>query len=645
MLIQTVLQYRLIGRFMKRKRKQPKISLYQVISLAAVIVLPLVYGFLYLWAFWDPYGALKKLPVAVVNLDQGGTQKGEAYSLGDRLVTNLKQNQALEWHFVSLAEAETGLTQKNYYAVLTIPENFSQNVLSAETESPQMAQLSLKSREASNFMAAKFSESATIRLVAEINREVEGEYWHNVFVSLREISQKLGDAHDGATQLGDGLAKLADGQKQLGTGIKTALDGDRELGKGLTTAKDGSHTLLAGIKEIQEGQNKLGTGLGALQVGLVTLKGNVPVLQSSMSQIQTGIQANQAGVDQARSLLQDPVNIELVKAILGQVSGGLAQVSGGAASVSAGLNQVSVGVAGLTAGSAEAVSGNRRLADGLTTAVAGADKLAAGLDSLDSGNRQLESGLTKLSDGSGELLAGIDTLKEGNETLSSELAKGQHDVWRTANPQAESKKTAVLAEPVDYVTDPVAKVPDNGTGFAPYFIPLSLWVGAMALFIIRPGKTFTLSNIGLFGAVGATQALVLTVLLQTVLGLKPVFSAYFVSFAVLLSWCYLLIQGMINHLLGEAGKFVNIVLLMLQITSSAGSYPLETSPTFFQTISPHLPMTYAVSAFRELISGGNLTIAFTNMTVIVYLGIGFYVANTIRQILEFRYVRQQAHQG
>lgn len=158
------LKYRLSSRIMKKQRKKDKAKhtfpWFQTVSLIAVLILPLVYGFLYLWAFWDPYGALKRLPVAVVNLDEGGVKNSTPYNLGNRLTEKLRTNTSLEWHFVNQSEASEGLKKRSYYAMIVIPPNFSHNVLSADNETPQSAYIELTCREASNFMAAKFADSA-----------------------------------------------------------------------------------------------------------------------------------------------------------------------------------------------------------------------------------------------------------------------------------------------------------------------------------------------------------------------------------------------------------------------------------------------------------------------------------------------------
>lgn len=630
---------------MKKQRNiitpKPSFPWFTVVSIVAVLILPLIYGFLYLWAFWDPYGALKLLPVAVVNSDKGGVRNEKPYNLGDRLVEKLKSNTALEWHFVNQTEASDGLKQRKYYAMVVIPPNFSHNVLSAEDETPQAAYLQLTTREASNFMAAKFVDSATVRLVAEINKEVSVEYWHNVFVSLRETGDKLHEAVDGSQKLADGIAEIIDGNDKLSEGTKSAKDGSNTLADGLARLEDGSNTLKNGLYTAKDGTYALHQGLSDLTNGLTVYNANLPQLKTGIDQITVGVSQNKAGVDQALALLSDPGKTEMVKAILMQVSTGLSTVSSGSAVISASVSQAQTGMGQLVAGSSAALAGSGKLQTGIKDLYEGSVTLSDGLRDAHSGSDALNTGLGDLVDGYLKLANGLLDVHDGSKTLHDKLADGEYEIKQKSNQQREDIQVPVLSDPVRYESKPTAKVANNGTGFAPYFIPLALWVGAMACFFIYPSPRFQWPTIRTFGLIGAGQSLLLMTLLIWVLKMEVIHIPLYLAFGIVLSWCYLLIQGVINHALSEGGKFVNILILMLQLTSSAGSYPLETSPKFFQIISPYLPMTYAVKFLREIISGGDITFAWTNLKIIIIMGIGAFIIHAARETKAYFYGKNE----
>jgi len=162
-------------------------------------------------------------------------------------------------------------------------------------------------------------------------------------------------------------------------------------------------------------------------------------------------------------------------------------------------------------------------------------------------------------------------------------------------------------------------VPNYGTGFAPYFIPLALWVGAlMAYFLVRPLRGRALASTlsdpavalsGLWPALLVTwlQSVVMLMVLQLALGLAPVRPLALYGFTLVAALAFTAIMQLLSAALGTAGKFAAVVLLMLQLTSSAGTFPIQTVPRFFQVINPFLPMTYVVTGLRQAISGGDLS--------------------------------------
>jgi len=178
----------------------------------------------------------------------------------------------------------------------------------------------------------------------------------------------------------------------------------------------------------------------------------------------------------------------------------------------------------------------------------------------------------------------------------------------------------MMSDPVTLDTERMGEVVNYGTGFAPYFIPLSLWVGALVTyFLFRPLPERALASgasplvaafAGFWPAalIGTTQAIVLVGVLEVALGLDPVSPLALYGFAILSAVCFIAVLQFLSAALGSAvGKLVAIVILMLQLTSAAGTFPIEMVPGFFQAIHPLLPMTYVVSGLRQAISGGDLS--------------------------------------
>lgn len=593
-------------------------------TLVAIVILPLIYGGLYLWAFWDPYGKMENLPVAIVNEDKCAykTDKKDKkqYCFGQELVDKLKDERDMNWQFVDEETAVAGLSNKKYYTMATIPKNFSENILSVDGDNPQKAQIEFKSRQASSFMASKFTDTAFVKIKAALNEKIDKEYFDNIFSETRDSLKDLQKASDGASDLADGIKKAKDGSSDLYDGTDKANSGAVDLRNGLNDLYNGSVTL-------NNGANSALNGVGQLLNGANSLNGGLTTLSAGTSQMITATDSLSAGqgvvIAEINAYLQaNPdasSSAELMMAIgaATQVNDGLGQLKSGLTAANAGNQQLIVGssslVGGLRAlsvGTSDLATGSASLRDGLNSAKDGDNSLISGLEKLKSGQKDLGDGLSDAYDGANELKNKLD------EAVNKNIAK--------TNENKNAVQATVMSAPVDIHDVSIDIVANNGTGFAPYFIPLALWVGAMAIFFLvdlelKKSDKFKVfwPKLALSLMVAAIQTLTLDLVLTRLLGMKVAHGWSFVAFTLLLAFSSTLIQMFLTLSLGLAGKFVGIVLLMLQLTSSAGSYPLETAPDFFQKINPYLPMSYAVSALREVISGGNYTIVNADVKAIL----------------------------
>lgn len=262
--------------------------------------------------------------------------------------------------------------------------------------------------------------------------------------------------------------------------------------------------------------------------------------------------------------------------------------------------------------------GAQKVADGAGRLHTGAGQLHSGLGTAKEGAAGLDGGIGKLHEGAGTLQGGIVKLSDG----SARLAGGLHDgVARIPDYDKNDRdaRTEVMADPVRLASQAMHKAPDYGTGFAPYFIPLSLWVGAMvAYMLVQPLNRRALAagaspwRIALAGwlpvvAVGTVQAGALLAVLHWALGLQMVRAAGTAGFLVLVVACFAAIVQWLGARFGPAGRILVLALLMLQLTSAGGTYPVQTSPGFFNAIHPFLPMSYVVEGLRHLITGGGTT--------------------------------------
>ena len=168
------------------------------IAAGVVCVVPLLYAVLYLWAFWDPYSRLDKLPVAVVNLDQPVRSAGVTVHVGADLMSQLRTDKSFEWLPVSAARARTGLRSGRYAMTLIIPADFSAHVASASSARPQAATLQVQANEAHNLLATQIGGRIFVELRASLSAVTAKGYLSHIFVGLSDVKRGTSKAAGGA---------------------------------------------------------------------------------------------------------------------------------------------------------------------------------------------------------------------------------------------------------------------------------------------------------------------------------------------------------------------------------------------------------------------------------------------------------------
>jgi len=447
----------------------------------------------------------------------------------------------------------------------------------------------------------------------------------------------------GATAIATGNTKLAAGLGQLDDALAQAQraldDGDTTTaaailsgarGK-LQSAHDNASELAggaakvgAGIADVHTGAAELATGAATLNAGYAQLNGAVAdggAVAGGLAKLEVGQRAlsTAAGqLDAGATQLADPATLAKAQQ-LNQGATGLAKAL---QTMSAGAADPAKGIPALQAGLAQLASGfnNSDPEQGL---VSGAKALRAGAKTLASGLDAAASGAIELSDGSGEIAAntpalasGLVDAESGADELGAKLADGANGIPDDSATVRQNRATAI-ATPVNTVTAHVHEADSWGEGFAPFFISLALWVGALITWLLlRPLQTRALMtsvngfrmawgslNSALLLSLG--QVVIMLAVMHFAIGLNPANMLATFAFTMLAAAAFFALQQFFQVTLGSAvGKVVIIVLLMVQLASAGGTYPIQTTPSFLQAISPYLPMTYVVTGLREAITGG-----------------------------------------
>lgn len=422
-----------------------------IISLIAVMFLPVIYSASFLTSMWDPYGKTEDLPIAVVNEDQAAELEGKSIQIGEEIVAELKGNDDFEWHFVGSDEAHAGVVKGDYYASITLPKDFSSNASSLLTEEPKEMALDVETNPGYSYSGKSIADQSILAVEMAVASEVRELYTEKVFETVNDMNEGYKEASSGAGKLADGAEQLAESAGQVGDGMET-------------------------------------------------LAGQLP------------------------------------------------------------------------------------------------SPLAAELAKLVEGNKQISQG--------------IDELGSGSASLSDELSAASEEISAYAFETANAK---LISEPVKVNKEAVTEVENYGQSFAPYIIALSLFVGAIAFSTIYPFRTrdresVTLliwwgSKLSVIFAQGTFQAALLAVFILKVLNIPVENLGSFLLILFVISNTWMFILSFLVAAFDKVGNFLGILLLVLQLGASEGTFPIQLTNGFFQTVHPYSPMTYAIKALRESIFG------------------------------------------
>ena len=568
-----------------------------VLALVALLVVPILYGGLYLWANQDPYGNLSHVPVALVVDDTGAQINGTPRNLGDEAADELLDSDTFEWHRVSADQAASGLERGDFDFIVMVPADFSDAVASLASDSPRQASIELRTNDANNYLASTIGSQAVARIQTSVAQKVVDEAGRSLLDALHTIRVNLVDATSGATQLVDGLGTARSGSSQLASGSAQLADGTAQLSDGAAQLRDGTAQLRDGSARVADGAQQVAGGVdridaAARQVGTIAgdAAAQLPQARSDIARALADAGLDQQRIDEILARL-DPVG-ERLEAANARVQDTVAQID----RLDDGARQVADGSAALASGAATAAGGASTLADGAASAASGAAQLRDGASQLDSGIGQLSDGATQLRDG---LSSGADQIPDSDE--------------QTRQAQADT-----IADPVSVGTSSVTKAQNYGAGLAPFFAALAGWIGIYALFLIvkpvskravtalRSPVRITLAGWLTPAGLGAVQMVGLFTVLAVALQFS--FANPLAALGILLfaSATYAAIVLALNVWLGSVGQFLGLVLMVLQLVTAGGTFPWQTLPGPLAALHHVLPMGYVVDAMRQVMYGGDL---------------------------------------
>ena len=667
-----------------------------LISMAVISFIPILYSGFFLGSIWDPYGQTKNLPVAFVNEDKGASLNGKSLNVGESVEKKLKDNHDLGWEFVNKQQADEGVNSGHFYAVVTIPSDFSQKAASITESEPQQAVINFTTTPAKNYIGSLVSNQAAAKVKSSVSEQITQAYAKGILENLDKLGMGLDTAANGASTLHDGLGRLQSGTQTYVGGVKQLAVNQQSLTGGLAQLSDGSRKLQAGLGQLSnnlptESQlSQLSDGMKQLQSGINQLNASVsnpsPALVAQQNKVETeaqtlaqtmraseylsaagdtlrtlGTQAAAPGGNSTTTISLSQISnisrafteiqtiIEQTRTLRDDLQALKQQLSAQQTQLQAGVSVLNNGVNQLAPNAITAFNGYNSVRFANNQLLAGSASLTNGLSEAKSGSQKLANGASLLESRSGALIDGTSQLASGADTLANKLADASNRI--KIQPTGTTTQQQI-ANPVKSEMIEKGNVPNYGYALSPYVLSLSLFVGAIVLNVIYPiRKTFSdqesairwwLSKASVAGVAAFMQATILMLVMVFFLGLTPEHPAHFIGAIYLTSFAYMSIVSLLVIVLDNPGRFLAMVLLVLQLGSSEGTFPIQTANGFFQAINPLVPMTYSIRALRQAISGG-LDNAFYGGSMWVLVGF-LLVANLLTiGFFAYRGKRKFAH--
>ncbi|WP_161897372.1 YhgE/Pip family protein [Gordonia spumicola] len=560
--------------------------------LAVVVVVPLAFAAVYMWAMWDPTETLEDMPVALVNNDIAVGSGADRLAAGDEVKQTLLDSGALKFDAVDTETAVDGLASGDYYFVVSIPTNFSATLSGLGDTTKAPALISITYNDNNTLLASSIGDSVMSAIRAEVVKGTAGSSVKTVLQGLDELSGGLKDAATGSGQLHDGTSELSAGAGELAKGLRDELvPGTAEAADGGGQLAAGAGELAAGLTELRSGTDELGAGATELADGIDSIVGGVDA---------KGI------ADQLKALKKALPNDPSIRGIVDELTGvvdGLGQLTSGSREIA---NQ-------LTNPKADYRSGVEQLVAGSAELSSGANELSAGLGELHQGATDAANGAQQLADGAGQVDDGAGELHQG-------LSDGARQAPDLGDDVQQQSLADLLATPVDTKATNLAAAQFNGPGGAPLLlIMLTAIVPLIVFMCCRPlrasvtaartiGIRAWLRRVAFVCGVSLAAMAACTVGVWSFLSPSPD-PANLAQTLLMVAAATLMHTAVIGVMFAIGGYVVGSVTalagIMLQMFSFGGVWMIETVPGALKWLHPLMPMTYVRDGFIASFNGSS----------------------------------------
>lgn len=607
-----------------------------IVIVLGLILIPSLYAWINILASTDPYGTTDGIKVAVVNLDQGGLILGERVDIGKEVMESLKDNKKLGWTFYDTREkAIEDTTTGKVYAAIIIPENFSAK-LCTMLDNPEKPSLEYYVNMKKNAIAPKMTGAGASGLQNQIKESLIDTVVVKVYKELNTMGITLDEQFDTIEKFKN---FLYDAEGKLPQ-VQEDVDGVVDISKDTLNTIAGKKADVVRISKMLEDAKAL---TGPLSKDLLELDRKIRAIEPDLMDILgSGEDISKEVKDGSQSLLDTKAKIDgildkliLYNVLLDRLDELTANLTGETISgkvddinhLITEINQVSGDINSLATQVHKNLNTETlpKVHDYLKDGAGLADEVNWSIDYGIGESEKLLSVMEKIDETGTEFVKGMEQLSVDwpvYEDKITGLIEKVREVDSNINLEMlinllredASTEGDFFASPVTLDTHELFPMKNYGAAMTPFYTTLCLWVGALILCALLTTSAknadfdFTMKQefFGkwlLFAFLAIMQGVVVALGDMFVLGIHVEHPAIFVALAAFYSLVFVTMVYTFVAQFGNVGKAIGVVLLVVQIAGSGGTFPIEVTPVYFQSIYAVLPFTYAIDGMREAVAG------------------------------------------
>lgn len=651
----------------KRDMKNLVTNIFALLIAGGLCFIPSLYAWFNIYSNWDPYANTSAVNIAVFSEDEGYTDEDGNYSnIGEQVLESVKKSTSIGWVFTDTKDdAIEGVKSGKYYAAVIINNSFTYNIYNISKQDYKNPTITYYENSKKNAVAAKITDTAVSTLKTSINASLIKTMAGTVFDKTNVVADKLNNSESIDNMISE-VEEISDKLTQMSTTIDTFISNNNELVQSMSDMKSQipliNDRIDSGINKLNQTKTQFTTSTQDADSFASELSAMTDSISQSADTIRQTL--NNAKIDEGLDTvktsismaLNDTKNLEndlntLVKAVINENTGIAASdtiqnIKNYINQINQILSQIEVNLditPDITGDSIKKILDNSitqvdnlkkiynnslkpqllTLTNNMTTVIDDVNTFLTGIASTVNGvSDVINSADTTVNNINDSLIATKQVVDDVNNKLQSainEMRDKDYDEKKeilinllSGDPKTLSE---FFSEPVKVHTELIYEIANYGSGVAPFYTVLAIWVGALVLVSLikvdadKKGldnpKLYELffGRYLLFFLLGQVQTVICVLGDIYLLKCQVVYPGLFLLASCLTSLTFTLLIYALTISFGDVGKAISVVMIVLQIAGSGGTYPIEILPSFYRAVYIFFPFPYAINALRETVGG------------------------------------------